>query len=273
MSRWNDLAGTVSAGISRLSKGIFTTYSVDSGLASNSVFSIAEGHDGTMWFAASGGLKSLAGDHWKSYTLPDETGSLNIRSIFEDSENVLWIATSGDPHSCLQIVPRVPTHLPDSLREDTFGIAEDKLGSLWFVTSDHISQVRRDSLLTGSVDDTDVLSYGTEDGLPAVEGVRRDRSITTDASGRIWISLAHGLASAEPATAARNAVPVGVRIESVSAGGRPVSFANTPMLAAALAMLRSTMRIQTSRFRKESSSDTGLTALIRVGAARLPSGR
>ena len=225
-------AGTVSAGISRLSKGIFTTYSVDSGLASNSVFSIAEGHDGTMWFAASGGLKSLAGDHWKSYTLPDETASLNIRSIFEDSENVLWIATSGGPAFVSSDRIKVPTHLPDSLREDTFGIAEDKLGSLWFVTSDHISQVRRDSLLTGSVDDTDVLSYGTEDGLPAVEGVRRDRSITTDASGRIWISLAHGLASAEPATAARNAVPVGVRIESVSAGGRPVSFANTPMLAA-----------------------------------------
>ena len=225
-------AGTVSAGISRLSKGKFTAYSVVDGLTSNAVFSIVEGDNGTMWFATSGGIESFSREQWKNYALPPEMASLSMRSLFEDSKHVLWIATSDGPAFVASDRIKMPPYLPDSLREDIFGIAEDRLGSLWFVTSDHVSQVLRDSLLSGSVDDTDVQSYGAEDGLPGVEGVRRDRSVATDSNGRVWISLAHGLASAEPATLARKTVPVTVRIESISAGGRLISLANKPMLAA-----------------------------------------
>ncbi len=225
-------AGSVSGGISRLSNGIFTNYSTDNGLTSNSVSSIVEGHDGRMWFARPGGVDSFAGDHWKSYALPSEMAASNIRSAFEDSKHVLWIATSSGPAFIASDRIEMPGSLPDPLREDIFGIAEDKLGSLWFVTSDHVSQVSRDRLMMGSVVDADVLSYGTEDGLPGVEGVRRDRSVATDADGRIWISLARGLASAQPATVAHTTGPVTVRMESISAEGRPVSLANTPMLAA-----------------------------------------
>lgn len=225
-------AGSVSGGISRLSKGLFTTYSTDTGLTSNSVSSIVEGHDGRMWFTRPGGVDSFAGDHWTNYALPSGMASSNIRSAFEDSKHVIWIATSSGPAFIVSDHIEVPAFLPDPLREDIFGIAEDKLGSLWFVTSDHVSQVSRDRLMIGSAGDTDVLSYGTEDGLPGVEGVRRDRSVATDADGRIWISLAHGLASAQPASVAHATGPVTVRVESISAEGRPVSFANTPMLAA-----------------------------------------
>ena len=225
-------AGSVTGGISKLSKGVLTNYSVGNGLASNAVFSIVEGHDGKMWFATPVGLESFTGNHWKNYDLPTELALSSVRSAFEDSKHVLWLATSGGPAFIASDRIEVPTYLPDALREDIFGIAEDKLGSLWFVTSDHISQVPRDRLLAGSVDDTDVLSYGTEDGLPGVEGVRRDRSVATDADGRIWISLANGLASAQPETVANTAGPVTVRMESISAEGRPVSFANAPMLAA-----------------------------------------
>jgi signal transduction histidine kinase/ligand-binding sensor domain-containing protein len=225
-------AGSVTGGISRLSKGVFTNYSVEDGLASNAVFSIVEGNDGKMWFATPGGLESFTGEHWKNYELPTEIGLSSVRSLFEDSKRVLWIATSSGPAFITSDRIEVPAYLPDPLREDIFGIAEDKLGTLWFVTSDHVLQVPRDKLLAGSVNDTDVLSYGTEDGLPGVEGVRRDRSVATDSDGRIWISLAQGLASAQPATVANTAGPVSVRMESISAEGRPVSFANPPMLAA-----------------------------------------
>ena len=80
----------------------------------------------------------------------------------------------------------MPHDLPEALREQIFGIAEDKNGSLWFASSDHVFEVDPVRLLSGVLDDAKVQSYGIEDGLPGVEGVRREaRSlrIILDASG------------------------------------------------------------------------------------------
>jgi ligand-binding sensor domain-containing protein/signal transduction histidine kinase len=225
-------AGTVSAGISKLSNGTFTNYSVANGLASSAVFSIVEGHDGIMWFATPSGLESFANGHWKNYAASDGLPSSNVRSVFEDSKHLLWIATSGGLALLRSRRVDVPPYLPDSLREEIFGVAEDKQGSLWIATSDHVLQVNRDRLLAGSFRDSDLQSYGTEDGLPEVEGVRRDRSVMADPNARIWISLARGLAMADPSKTSRSAVPVKVRIQSISTGGGPVRLTDPLKLAA-----------------------------------------
>jgi signal transduction histidine kinase/ligand-binding sensor domain-containing protein len=227
-------AGTVSAGACRLSNGIFTNYSRANGMESNAVFSILEGYNGTMWFATPSGVESFDNGHWNNYAAPNGLPSLNVRSLFEDSKHVLWIATTAGLSLFESGQIHVPDYLTDSLREETLGIAEDKQGSLWIATSDHVLAVNRDRLLAGLLNESDVQSYGRTDGLPGVEGVRRDRSLVGDPNGRIWISLAHGLAMADPTTAAKSAVPVKVRIESISAGGRPISLATTPKLPAGI---------------------------------------
>ncbi len=225
-------AGSVSAGVSRLSKGVFTNYTVGSGLASNAIFSIVEGYNGTMWFATSSGVESLAQGQWKNFTVSDLLPSSTVRSIFEDAEHVLWIATSGGIALIASGRAEVPYALTDSLREEIFGIAEDQEGSLWIVSSDHVLQVPRERLLAGSLREQDVQSYGTEDGLPGVEAVRRDRSVVADDRGRIWISLAQGLGMADPEQAARHAVPVRVRIESLSTGAGQIALTDSPKFAA-----------------------------------------
>ena len=225
-------AGTVSAGISRLRNGVFTNYSVANGLESSAVFSIAEGYDGTMWFATPGGLEAFAEGRWKNYSITDGLPSSNVRSIFEDSKHVLWIATSSGLALFASGAIAVPTSLTNALREEILGIAEDKQGSLWIATSDHVLQVSRDRLLAGSLTDSDVQNYGNDDGLPEVQGVRRDRSVVADPSGRIWISLTRGLAVADPTSTANAAVPVKVRIEAISAGGKTVGMTDSAKLPA-----------------------------------------
>ncbi|MCU1252624.1 MAG: putative two-component system sensor kinase [Edaphobacter sp.] len=217
-------AGTVSAGVSRLRGGKFTNYSTANGLASNSVNSIVEGHDGTMWLATPSGLASFAGERWTNHSASNGLPSSDVRSIFEDKKQVLWIATSGGPAYLLSGHIAVPRALPESLREEIFGIAEDKRGFLWLATSDHVLEVDRDRLLTGTLDSSNVQSYGTADGLQSVEGVRRERSVITDPSGRVWISLSRGLAVADPELILRTSAPATVRIESISAGGIQVNL-------------------------------------------------
>jgi signal transduction histidine kinase/ligand-binding sensor domain-containing protein len=225
-------AGTVSAGVSRWKDGKFTNYSVADGLASNSVNSIVEGHDGTMWFATPNGLTSFTGDHWRNRSVSDGLPSANVRSIFEDSKQVLWIATSAGLAFLKSGYIGASNKLPEFLREEIFGIAEDKRGFLWFATSDHVLQVDRDRLLTGTLGKSDAQSYGTADGLHGVEGVRRERSVVADHLGRVWISLNRGLAVADPALILRDSAPAMVRIESLSAGGTQANLKDSLKFAA-----------------------------------------
>jgi len=224
-------AGTVGRGISRLKAGVFTNYSMSNGLASNEVYSIVEGYDGTTWFATPNGLESFVSGHWTNRTVLDGLPSPNVRSIFEDSKQVLWVATSGGLAFLAGGHIGVPRNLPESLREQILGMEEDDLGYLWIVTSDHVLRVGREQLLTSSIGETDVRSYGIADGLEDVEGVSRDRTIVKDSAGKIWISLNRGLAVAHPQLAMYGSMPVAVRIDSMSAGGTPIDFRNPPEIA------------------------------------------
>jgi ligand-binding sensor domain-containing protein len=219
-------AGTVSAGVSRLNGGKFTNYSDSSGLPSNAVNSIIEGFDGTTWLATPSGLASFANGHWTTHTANDGLPSSNVRTIFEDTKHVLWTATSGGLAYISSGKIKVPLRLPEALREQIFGVAEDGMGSLWFTTSDHILRVNQDRLLGDSLSDTDVQTYGMADGLQGMEGAGRDGSLVADSQGRIWISRKSGLSMADPIVISKNSVPVAVRIESMSAGGSQINAKN-----------------------------------------------
>jgi ligand-binding sensor domain-containing protein/signal transduction histidine kinase len=225
-------AGTLSAGVSRLKNGVFRSYSTDDGLPSNAINSIVEASDGTIWLATPSGLCSFANGHWLTRNTQDGLPSVDIRSIFEDSNHVLWIATSNGLAFLASGRIGVPHFLPESLREQIFGITEDGLGHLWFATSDHVIQVSRDQLLHGPMTESDVQSFGTEDGLDWIEGVRRDRSLVADSLGRVWISLNHGLAEADPKLTQSSAIPVSVRMESMASDGLEIKLGDSPKVPA-----------------------------------------
>jgi len=216
-------AGTVSAGVSRLQGGKFTNYSDSSGLPANAVYSIVESFDGTTWLATPSGLASFANGHWTNYTASDGLPSSMVRTVFEDTKHVLWIVTSDGLAFVSSGKIKVPARLPEALREQIFGVAEDGMGSLWFTTPDHVLRVNQERLLSSSLSDTDVQSYGIDDGLLGLEGVGRDRSIVTDRQGRIWISRKPGLSMADPMIFSKNSGPAAVRIESMFAGGSQVN--------------------------------------------------
>ncbi len=216
-------AGTVSGGLSRLKSGVFTTYSTSNGLSSNFVNSIVEGYDGTIWVCTSGGLNAFRDGRWSHWSAVDGLPSSDLRNCFEDSKHVLWIVTASGLAYISGGKVAVPNHLPDQLRDQIFGIAEDAPGFLWFSTTDSVVRVNRDRLITGSLRDSDVQVFGELHGLMGAEGVRRDRSILTDAEGRIWVSVQDGIACADPQIMLRQERPIRVRIESITAAGTAFS--------------------------------------------------
>ncbi len=216
-------AGTLSGGVSRFKDGRFITYTTASGLASNTVTSILETRDGTIWFATSSGLSSLSNGQWRTYGAPDGLASENANCLFEHSSGTLWIGTSGGLAFLSSGHVQVPPNLPEMLRGQIFGIAEDKNGWFWIATSNHVLRVQPDKLAAGMLGPADVREYGPADGLRSIEGVKRNRSVVSDPLGRIWFSLSRGLSVADPSHLKDNSAPAIAHVEAISADGSQIN--------------------------------------------------
>lgn len=225
-------AGSVSGGVSRFKDSTFSRYSIVDGLVSDTINSIVEGADGTMWFGTPDGLSSFKKGQWTNRSAQDGLPSGNILSVFEDSRQILWIGTSAGLAFLASGQVRILHNVPEPFHEQIFGIAEDSRGDLWVATSDHILQVNLDRLLSGSLRESDLHSFGVSDGLKGSEGVRRDRSLITDQTGRVWVSTVKGLAVAHPRLIHGYVAPVSARIESMSVEGSPVDITLAPELPA-----------------------------------------
>ncbi|MGC2662417.1 MAG: two-component regulator propeller domain-containing protein [Bryobacteraceae bacterium] len=190
-------AGTLTSGVSHFHDDRVDRYTQENGLPAGMIRSIAEGLDGTMWFATPRGLGSFRGNQWKTYSVDQGLPSENVYSLFVSS-GVLWVGTQRGLCFFRSGHLETTSGLPSSLRQPIFGVAEDKLGSLWIVTAKAVQRVACDRMLHGPLRDGDVREYGMADGLRNIDGVPRDRSIAIDKAGRIWISRKHGLAMVDP---------------------------------------------------------------------------
>jgi len=210
-------AGTLSSGVSALKNGHFTNYTSTDGLAANTISAIAEGPDGTMWFGTPKGVSAMSQNGWRTYARNDGLPSEDVNCLLQDSTRILWIGTAEGLAYLSDEHVQVPRELPASLQAPIFGIEEDKNGSLWIATSDHIVRVPRNKLLSGVVKAVDVREYDRADGLDSTEGVKRSRSVVSDSAGRIWFSLSSGLSVVNPSQISDNSVPALPHIEAVTA--------------------------------------------------------
>ena len=224
-------AGTISGGVSRLDHETFTTYTIGDGLASNTVVSILEAADGTMWFATPSGLSSLAESHWRTFGEAEGLPSDNVNCLMQDSKGVLWAGTAAGLAFRDANGFATPGNAPAALREQILGMAEDRLGFIWMTTSNHVLRVNRANLLAGSLGDGDMVEYGIADGLRGVAGVKRHRSVTTDALGQIWMSLNRGISVVNPALQTAGAVPAIPHIQSITADGTAIPVGSAVHIA------------------------------------------
>ena len=217
-------AGTLSGGASRFKNGAFTTYDTTNGLPSNTVASILDTADGTIWFATPNGLSALSRGGWRTYTARDGLPSNDVNTLYEDSAGNLWIGTASGPAVLQAGQLRAMRDAPSVLRAAILGFAEDRVGSLWVNTADRVLRVNREAWLHGALDDSHVREYGVADGLPGLDSAKRHRTVVADARGRIWFALIRGLSMVDPGRADGRALPALTHVEELSADGTPLDL-------------------------------------------------
>jgi signal transduction histidine kinase len=196
-------------------------------LASNTITAIDEGPAGTMWFGTPDGLSELSSGRFQRYTTRDglPPGGVNCLSI--DSTGVLWIGTAQGLAFLRSGRIKTFRDVPGPLREEMLGIAEDRNGWLWMATTKHILRAKRQKLLEGALDVGDLREYAIGDGLLGNEGVKRHRSVVSDASGHVWFSTNRGISNVDPALLTNDSAPAIVHIQTISADGHPVPLSGS----------------------------------------------
>jgi signal transduction histidine kinase/ligand-binding sensor domain-containing protein len=216
-------AGTLNAGASRIVDGAVATFTRADGLASNTITSIAEGLDGTMWFGTPAGLSAYARGAWRTFTTLDGLPSNDINTVVVGPLGILWVGTTEGLAFVQNGQLRACPAMPAALRGSILGLGMDHSGGLWFNTIERVFRVDREPLLRCESSDGDVREYGAADGLLSVESVKRHRTLTTDARGRVWLALSRGISVADPGHAGGRVLPAVTHIESISADGAPVA--------------------------------------------------
>ena len=212
-------AGTLTGGVSHFQDDHFTNYTTATGLISNAILSMEETADGSMWFATPSGLSRFAQNRWTAYGTEQGLPAENVNTLFEDSAKILWVGTPRGLAFVRSGKIFTPRGLPLSLSGQIFGIAEDHLGSLWITTSRGVARADRAGLMAGNLSGEEVRELGASDGVVEPSGLRRERSITADPSGRIWLSTPNGIGYIDPARLRRTAMPTIVHLDHVILDG------------------------------------------------------
>ncbi len=113
-----------------------TTYTQANGLAQNSVYSVYESHDGTVWAGTlSGGVSRLRNGKFITFTILEGLASNTVASILETSDGIMWFATPNGL-SALANDRWISYASRDGLPSDNVNcLFQDSGGVLWVGTS------------------------------------------------------------------------------------------------------------------------------------------
>jgi ligand-binding sensor domain-containing protein/signal transduction histidine kinase len=112
-----------------------TTYTQADGLAQDSVYSIYQTRDGTVWAGTlSGGTTKFSDGRFTNYTIANGLVSNTVNSILEDSDGTMWFATPGGLSALSKGHWRAYTAKDGLPSEDLTCLLEDSTGVLWVGT-------------------------------------------------------------------------------------------------------------------------------------------
>jgi len=220
-------AGTLSAGVSNFRNGKFTTYTTQNGLASNTIASSPRVRMGRCGLERERPEMPFSNGHMEG-VIRVAKGYLRERktACCWTSAGLLWIGTANGLAFIDSGIVRTPPDEPASLHEQILGIEEDKTGSLWIVTSNHVLRVRREKTSE---------SHAEWGGCEGIRNCRRTAKRGECergtgrwwryAQGRIWISTTRGISFISPTQTMGSSAPALVHIEQISADGRRFNMA------------------------------------------------
>jgi ligand-binding sensor domain-containing protein len=176
-------------GLTRLVDGKLQKLPITDPLASASILSFLEDHEGNIWVGTeTNGLDILRDERFRTFSTRDGLSSDSTTTVVEDNAGTLWVGTTGNGVNAITrsgtAISKVKVFtVRDGLTSDVIlSLAAAANGDLWVGTPDGLNRIRKGA----------ITSYTTGDGLPD----DFIRSLLVDADGSLWIGTRRGLAHA-----------------------------------------------------------------------------
>jgi ligand-binding sensor domain-containing protein/signal transduction histidine kinase len=205
----------------------FWRYTVENGLAGNSVRALAEDARGDVWVGTDEGLTQFkADDTLVNFTTQHGLPHNTITALYEDADNNLWIGTSGGLSRRRNGVFTNYTTRQGLFSDEIFEIVEDDARRLWLTCGSGIFWVAKadfDALAAGKIQALGCVSYGKEDGLATLTCNNVAKPSAWKASdGRLWFATVKGLSVVDPAAISRAvSEPAPVLVEQILCDRKP----------------------------------------------------
>ncbi len=210
--------GTRGAGVLQYSAGHFRAFTVQEGLADNTVLSLFADSGGGIWVITEGGLSSIRDGHAVSYPRVAGLTGNQVRSLVEDGKGRVWAGTARGLRAMKDGRP-LDLALPGGLCDaNILALSRDTAGGFWVVSDEGIGRwngtaldcVLREPLGALSVksclaDRSGALWIASQKGLlryaggklrhfSAKEGIPNDdiRILLEDRQGNLWIGTLGG---------------------------------------------------------------------------------
>ena len=180
-----------SAGVSQLSRGVWTTFTTANGLSGDRVTAIAPGRDGSIWFGTDGNFVTRYIEYdprqsWKIYGVSDGLADGKVYSLAIDYYGDAWVGTNGGAYQFVE-TPGSTTHAGVWHNYGpAAGLPEIRVTAV-AVDINNLKWVGTAFSGIASYDNSAWQSYP----LPQGERVRTT-SIATDANGAKWIGTWSG---------------------------------------------------------------------------------
>ena len=162
--------GTLSGGLTRYARGVFTTFTTESGLPNDFVYALHQDSAGRLWIGTDGGLCRYEDGRFTSLTTSDGLSRNNVRAVCEDREGAIWVGTDGGGLNRIRD-GRIETFA--TAHPTVNALALDRDGTLWIGTNGGGLGAYRDGAFT---------TYAAADGL--AHG--RVYSLYFDRAGTLW---------------------------------------------------------------------------------------
>jgi len=212
--------GTTAGGL-RYQDGKFQRFGEIAGQPFGDVRAMAQDKSGAVWFGtAGGGLVRREQGNFRRFNKSDGLSSDFIECLHFADDGALWIGTFGGGLNRLKAGKFSCVNREQGLPNSVIGhIESDGRGFFWMSSYGGILRASEKDLnrcADGEIADVPCLTYGINDGLPALEcseGLQSAGGKTAD--GRLWFPTAKGLVVVDPTEARINPLPPPVRIEEM----------------------------------------------------------
>jgi len=130
---------TFGGGISHFDGRIFTNYTVEEGLASDSVWAAQIDRD-RIWFGTYNGLSLYEKGRFTNYTVEDGLASNRVRALLVDDRNHLWVGTDGGLSRFDGRVFQTLLRRDGLIHNDVRALFQDRDGMVWIGTAAGVSR-------------------------------------------------------------------------------------------------------------------------------------